>query len=306
MVINSVLPIFAVIALGSLLKRLDLTSDSFLSTADRLTYNIFFPALLFWKIGTPAASGEIDWTMITAVWCAVFVTFLASFAFTAVAGVSDYQAGSFSQSCYRFSSYVGMAVLMTAYGEEGVRRFGLLIGFVIPFINVLSVVSLIWLSSRDYRADEKARIILKELITNPLIWACLLGVLYSKLNTPFPKFVENTLSLMSLMALPLALVSMGGALTFDKFKGHFTLSLVAAVFKLLWLPLVGYAFLRWFSVSEGSLRTAMIYFALPSTPSVYILSAQLNSDVDLASASVVLSVLLSIVSLSVTLMVFGG
>jgi hypothetical protein len=246
----------------------------------------------------------VEWNFVLAVMVSVFVVFVISLIFVKIRGVPDYEVGSFSQGCYRFSTYIGMAVILTSVGEEGVRRFGVLIGFVIPFINVLAVSSLIWFSGRDYSFREKAGFLVRAMVSNPLIIACLAGILYSTFQTPFPVFVENTLSLMSLLTLPLALISIGGSLTFAKFQGHFNLSAVAAGFKLVLLPLMGYAVAHIFQVSDISFKVAMIYFALPTSPNNYILSSQLNSDVDLAAASIVLSTLVSIASLSVTLTLF--
>ncbi|MDQ1240461.1 MAG: malonate transporter, partial [Thermodesulfobacteriota bacterium] len=53
LIINSVLPIFAVIALGSFLKRVGWLDDAFIRASDRMIYYLFFPCLLFWKIGKP-------------------------------------------------------------------------------------------------------------------------------------------------------------------------------------------------------------------------------------------------------------
>ena len=39
---------------------------------------------------------------------------------------------------------------MTATGEDGILIFGVLIGFMIPLINVLSVSTLIWYSGKQY------------------------------------------------------------------------------------------------------------------------------------------------------------
>lgn len=284
-----------------MLKRFKITDDAFLCMSDKLIYYIFFPALLFWKIGKPAPGAPVEWSFVLAVGIAVFVVFATSLIFVKVRGVPAYEVGSFSQGCYRFSTYIGMAVILTAVGEEGVRRFGVLIGFVIPFINVLAVSSLIWYSGQQYSFGQKAWMLLRAMVSNPLIIACLAGILYSTLQTPFPVFVENTFSLLSLLTLPLALISIGGSLTFAKFRDHLGLSVVAAAFKLVLLPLVGYVVAQFFQVSDISLKVAMIYFALPTSPNNYILSSQLNSDVDLAAGSIVLSTLLSVVSLSITL-----
>jgi len=305
-ILNGVLPVFAIIALGVALRRLRVIDDAFLVVSDRLIYYIFFPALLFWKIGKPTPEGSVEWVFIGAVMLSVLTVFVASLVFVRASRMPSYAVGSFCQGCYRFSTYIGMAAVMAALGEDGVRRFGILIGFVIPFINVLAVSTLIWFSGEEYSQGRKAALLVKAMVSNPLIVACLMGLLYSRLGTPFPIFVDNILSLMSMLALPLALISIGGSLRFSAFAGHLRYSLMAASFKLLLLPAVGYAILHLLQVSHASFQVAMIYCALPTSPANYILSTQLNSDVDLATSSILVSTLLSIGSLSLALILFVG
>jgi hypothetical protein len=118
----------------------------------------------------------------------------------------------------------------------------------------------------------------------------------------FPPFIDNALKLSSAVTLPLAMLSIGGALTLSTVRGHFKMSLVSSVFKLLVLPVTGYLFLMLFGVSGIVFKVGLIYFALPTSPALYILSSQLNSDTDLASASIAMSTILSFFSLSVVLM----
>ncbi len=303
-VLDSVVPVFALIALGRLLTGLNLTDNEFFRTADRLVYFIFFPILLFWKIGTPTPGASVDWALIPIVLSAVFITFVASLVYVKALGVDDYQVGSFAQGCFRFSTYTGLAVIWNSVGEPGVRLFGVLIGFAIPLINVLSVAALTWYSGEGGSRGKKAQVMVRELAANPLIIACVLGIVYSRLETPFPKFLENSFNLMSMVALPLALLSIGGSLTFRGIRGNAGLALAASGFKLIFLPVVGYALMKGFGTSDLAFKVGMIYFALPTSPAIYILSSQLHSDLDVATATIVLSVLLSVVTLSVTLVAF--
>jgi len=303
-ILDSILPVFSVIALGSLLRRSGLADDRFVRVSDRIIYFIFFPALLFLKLSAPSRGTELDWQLMGAAICAVFTTFVGSLVYVSLAGVSAYRVGSFSQVCFRFNSYVGMALVLATLGEPGARQFALVIGLVVPFINVLSVGTLIWFSGEQGTWGKKLIIFLKELILNPLIIACLAGFAYSSIMVPLPRFVENTLALMSSLALPLSLMSIGASLTFTGLREHFRLALVGNLFKLLVLPITGYLFLRIFAVVDMSFKVAMLYFCLPTSPAIYILSSQLNSDVDLATTAIVLSVLLSIVSLSTSVLLF--
>jgi len=305
-VLNSIFPVFALIALGTALKKLKFTSDEFLHTSDNLIYFIFFPAMLFWKIGAPSSPAAIDWKLSLAVLSAVFSVYITSLLFVKAAHVEHEKAGAFSQCCYRFNTYVGMAVMLTALGDEGVRVFAVTIGVVIPFINLLAVSTLIWYSGSTYGTTEKFRLFIKATVSNPLILACLTGVIYSKLRLPFPAFLENSFRLVSLVALPMALISIGGSLNLAKLQGHLKMVTIATLLKLLLLPVLGYIFLRAYGVAPLPFKVGMIYFALPTATAAYILSAQLHSDAPLASANIIVSTLFSFFSLSLVLAIFVG
>jgi predicted permease len=304
MIIDGLFPVFALIVLGGLLKRLSLIHDRFMAASDRLVYFIFFPAMLFWKIGGAPSGSVIYWDFCIALICAVLCTYLLSSLCIRAFKISRFQAGTFSQSCYRFNTYIGVAIILNALGEAGVAHFGILIGFVIPTINVLAVSTLIWFSGRKIGLAERAWVTTKALVSNPLIIACISGIVYGRFIGTFPPFIDNTLRLTASAALPMALLSIGGALTFQTLKGYFKVSLLGCIIKLLIFPMIGYGFLQLFDVRGIAFQTGMIFLCLPTSPAIFVLSLQLDSDTDLASAVIVLSTVLSFVSLSVALLLF--
>jgi predicted permease len=306
MILQNLFPVFALIVLGAALKRFGMTEERFLRVSDRLVYFIFFPALLFWKIGGAPPPAGVTWNLCKAGMTGVLAVWLLSTVLIRLLPVPAFQAGSFSQSCYRFNTYIGMAVIINALGEEGVRHFGVLIGFTIPLINVLAVSVLIWHSGQRYSLARRMAVTAKAVVSNPLIIACAAGIFYARTLHTFPPFIENTLQLMSSVTLPLALLSIGGALTLRGLKGHLSLSLAASVFKLALFPAIGYGLLTWWQVTGPAFGTGMIFFALPTSTAIYVLSSQLNSDTELASAAIVVSTVLSFVSLSTVLVLFVG
>jgi predicted permease len=306
MIVNSIFPVVALIVLGVCLRRYGITNEIFLKTSDRLIYYIFFPAMLFWKIGSPSPGPAVYAGLTLAVLSAVFTVYLLSLVYVKVANIPDFQVGSFCQGCCRFNTYVGMAIVLTALGDEGVRVFGVMIGVVIPFINLLVVPTLIWFSGETYPFRQKVVILLKAVLSNPLILGCLLGISYGSLGAPFPVSVDNTFRMLSMVALPMALISIGGSLTVTVVKGHLKLALVTTFFKHLVLPVLGYVLLRLFQVTGLPFQVGMIYVALPTSTAAYILSSQLKSDIDLAAAAILLSTTLSLVSLSLVMLLLGS
>jgi predicted permease len=304
MILNNLFPVFALIGLGALLKHIHLTGEHFLKSSDRLVYFIFFPVMLFWKIGASPSVGSNATDLIGAAICAVVTVYLISAASLKLFKVSTFAAGSFSQSCYRFNTYVGMAVIMNALGETGVSRFGILIGLIIPIVNVLAVSTLIWYSGRTIDTRDRLRITLRALISNPLIIGCLAGMAYSRIVGEFPVFLDNTFRLAAMVTLPLALLSIGGTLTLRNLKTHMVHAFLGSTIKLLVLPIVGWFFLKAFDASLLSFQVGMLFFSLPASPAIIVLSSQLNSDTEFASAAIVLSTLLSFFSMSAVLLTF--
>ena len=304
MVFDSLVPVFALIIMGMALKHWHLTTTEFLNTADRLVYYIFFPALLFWKIGGSRADETLNAPFYLATALAVILVYLASLAYIRWR-VPDFQAGSFSQSCYRFNTYIGMAIIINAFGEEGAQQFGLLIGFFIPIHNILAVATLTWYAGENPGGRKRMVQTLRAMLSNPLIIACVAGLIYARTIGSFPVSVNNALGLMTGMTLPLALLSVGGGLSLTGIREFWQLSLVSAGFKLVALPLCGGFLLHWAGVSTLEFIIGMIFFTLPISPATYVLSSQMNSDTRLASAAIVISTALSVIPLATVLTLWG-
>ncbi|MBT4265569.1 MAG: AEC family transporter [Deltaproteobacteria bacterium] len=302
MIFNSLFPVFVLLGIGTILRKFQLTGELFLKTADKLVYYIFFPALLFWKIGGAASVDEIDLSYCIAALATCFIIFILSLICIRLFRISNFGAGTFSQSCYRFNTYIGMAVIINAFGVEGIRYFGILISITIPFINVMAISTLIWFSGMRIKPRQRILMMSKALISNPLILSCIAGILYSRSVGSFPTAVVNTFQLMTSVTLPLALLSIGGALTFKSIRQFLNVSVIASVAKLLLMPLIGYFLLRAFGVTGVPFKVSMIFFTLPTATSIYILSSQLNSDTDMASATILLSTILSFFSLTIALL----
>ena len=301
MIIDSLAPVFALILLGKLLSHFNIMQRGFMETADRLVYYIFFPALLFWKIGGLSSESIVNWNLFQATVCTILTVFGLSLACVRFVGLPAVRAGAFSQSTYRANTYIGMAVVINALGEEAAGRFGMFLGLVIPFVNVLAVSTFIWYSEAKPSLPQRLLVAGKALLANPLILACFAGLLVTRLRIDFSPLIENSLQLTASLSLPLALLSIGGSLTTRALDSRLASSVFAAAIKVLVLPAIGFGYLHLFGAHGLSFQIGMIFFALPIAPSAYVLAAQLQSDKDLASASIVMSTVMSLFSLSAVL-----
>lgn len=305
MILDHLLPVFALIALGTVLRRVELTDAAFLRTADRLIYFVFFPALLFWKIGGTPTGASLPLVLWVGGVGALLVVFGLSLMMIAVLPIGRFQAGAFSQATYRFNTYVAIAVTASVLGDAGVQQLGELLGLAIPVCNVLAVATLVWFSPHELDRRARARLTARSLVTNPLILACAAGMVWARVGPVLPAWADNTLGLAASVTLPLALVSIGGSLNLRSVHGHLGLSLLATGLKCAVLPLVGYGLLRALGASETEMLIGMLFLAMPASTAMYVLATQLDSDASLSSAIIVVSTVLSFFALSAVLVLFG-
>lgn len=305
MVLESIFPVFALIAAGAVLRRYGLTSAAFLQTGDRLVYYAFFPALLFWKVGGTPTDAAVPWRLWTATAGVIVAMWLISLFVIAVGRIDGVRAGAFSQATIRFNTYVAIAVVFNAQGDTGVARLGELLGVAIPVVNVLAVMTFIWFSRRSLTQRTRVSLTLRAVIRNPLILACVAGMIWARLQPAWPVVMDNTLRLASSFTLPFALISIGGSLTATGLRRHARLATVTALLKLVLLPFLGWVALRGAGVTGPALLTGMLFFAMPASTAMYVLTVQMDGDADLSSAVIVLTTALSLVSLATVLLVFS-
>jgi len=302
-ILNIVLPVFAVIALGTLLKRLGLIDTPFLQQTNRLVYYVCLPLLLFYEIGRADFLANFNSRLVLGSILAVTITFLASYAYTVVRGYPPAARGVFSQGAFRGNiAYVGLAIVFNALGQTGLTRAGILMGFLVPFLNLYAIIALLW-PHRQAQSDKGVTYLVRQVALNPLIIASFAGIAWSFLALPMPLILERSLKIASGMALPLALLAIGGAFSVERLRGDLFTAALAAGAKLVWMPLLAAFLLHLLGVSGQDLEIGVLIAATPAATANYIMAQQLKGDAELAGTIVMLSTLLSALTYTIALLV---
>ena len=143
--LNVVLPVFLIIALGFGIRRIDFVDKSFLDKISHLAYYIALPSLLVWKIGTASFDLSFNPRLIVASYLSVLICGLGAYALARLLKLPPREVGSFTQgSFWGNMTYIGLPILLAAYGEEALQRGGVLIGFMNPVMNAAAVLALTW------------------------------------------------------------------------------------------------------------------------------------------------------------------
>jgi predicted permease len=104
------------------------------------------------------------------------------------------------------------------------------------------------------------------------------------------------------MALPLALVATGAALSLESLKGCLFRAGTASAIKVVLSPLVGAAIAVPFVMTRDETAIALLYLACPTAVVSFVMAEQLGADHELAGSIVVFSTLISMPVLGIILL----
>lgn len=300
-ILTIVIPVFLVIALGYGLRRAELIDSQFLFQTNRLVYFVALPLLLFYEIGRADFFANFNLALVAGSSLAIALGFALSYGYAAWRGYPPAVRGAFSQGAFRGNlAYVGLAIVFNAYGSEGLTRAGILMGFLVPVLNLFAILALL-LPHRGTGSGHGARFWLRQLLLNPLILASFAGIAWSFLHLPMPLILERTLRIATGMSLPLALLAIGGSFALDRLRGDLVRAFLATGIKLVWLPLLAGAILLLLGVRGEELAIGVLFAGTPAATATYIMAHQMKGDAELAGAIVMLSTLLSALTYTLTL-----
>ncbi|GLR27202.1 AEC family transporter [Limnobacter litoralis] len=272
-------PDFAVIALGFALRRFWLPASAW-ATIEKLVYFVLFPCLLFYSI----VHSEIELGKAGVFGAGSAFVVLAATLLGAVAkplshmNRVDFASGL--QTAYRFNSYIALALASRIDGAQGVAHIAILMAIAVPLCNVIAVGSM---------SKGKYHQIPLEILKNPLVISTLLGIGAKLLHLPVPAPVMETLSRLGQAAVALGLMAVGAGLLFSGLRGHWLISVWWLTLKLLVSPILALGYAHWAHLTIDETRMLVIFAALPSASSAYILAARMGGNAPLVACLISLS-----------------
>ncbi|MBA7638049.1 hypothetical protein ES703_45698 [subsurface metagenome] len=309
-IINTLLPVFLIIALGALLRKTKFVSAEFVAGLNRLVYWVALPCLLFYKLATASYDYQVAGKTFLVVLAGMLGCIIIGYIIAAIMRVPAAEIGTFVQGAFRGNLlYVGLPVIIYSFANSGGFNTTqaetvaiLVLAPIVPAYNIAGV--LVLLASRHKLDRHVPAKIFRQIITNPLILACVAGVLYSIVFPRLPVVIVRACSAVGQIALPLALLGVGATLVQGKIVGRRSFAFASSVIKIVVAPLVGFVAARLLGLGPAETRIGLLFLACPTATVSYVMAEQLGGDEKLAAAIIVVSTILSIFSLSVVIGLF--
>lgn len=304
-------PIFLMVLLGWAMHASKRLPEGFFSGLNTLTFYIGLPALLLVGIATAPLEAGPALQIFYVLLAATTVITIAAYLCSHMLHLRPTTTASFVQASLRGNlAYIGLPVLFFALESlpagtdiSALRASAMLVlAPAVPLYNIACVIILAHGASRGAGQRPSNRAIFLKVLQNPLLIACVIGLFLSITRIGLPLTLERTLRPLGQMALPLALFSIGASFTQGQLLARLgPATWLAAVLKVMVMPLLGILFIRLFGIGTMEGRMAMIFLACPTAVSSYVMAEQMGADADLAGSTVLLSTLLAMPALAIVL-----
>lgn len=296
--ILTIAPIFLLVVIGHLLRRIGLPGEGFWPMAERLGYWLLLPALIFSKISTAdldlSLMAPFALTLLGGFYITGAIVLLATWLMAMPAPVR----GSTLQGAVRHNSFLALAVAETLYGAEGLS-LAALASAMLALVTNLSIVPALLTLSASGSGRGVARRVLKDLLRNPFIISICLG-LASNLALPHHiPVLHDVTGMLGAVALPMMLLCVGAGLRLRGLKARAAPLALATVGRYVLFPVCVLLIPNGLAGSEVIIL--LIFAAVPTAPSSTALAGQTGGDVPLINAIVTGQTALAFVTLPLTI-----
>jgi len=295
--LNAIAPIFLIIATGYLLFKTRIVDETVWSAIEHICFYLLFPFLIIRTLSRADLGSVPVIGFVTVIIVAIVGMSLLLILIQALVWKRFPQSGpSFSsvfQGATRFHGFVAIAVIGPLYGDAGVTLAALALAIMVPLLNVISVVVLSIYGHSDTRPQVLA--VVKKVVTNPLIIACIVGLLFNWSGVPDILF--DAIDIIGAGGLGLALLAVGAGMNLGQAAQHKMLLTIGVLTRLIGMPAIVIA-MSWLVGLDGLARTvAIIAGAVPTAASAYVMARKMGGNAELMSSIVTFQVIVAFFTL---------
>jgi hypothetical protein len=287
-VLDSLIPVFLVIALGWTLRAAGAIGPQHWDGFERVTYHVLIPALVITTLALADLRSVpilgVGLTLLLPTLAIGLLLFAARPWLERALGITGPAFTSVFQGSIRWNSFVAIALAGALHGREGVALTAVAFAFLIPIANLLSAYAL----ARFGTEGQELRLgkLGLALARNPFIWSTALGITLALLRLPLPKALATFGDILGRSALAAGLLLVGAGLDLRSLGSARAPLWLAIGLKLAVVPALAYGLAIAAGLSGASLSVPLICASVPTAAASYILARQSGGDAPLMASIV--------------------
>lgn len=302
-IINTVSPIFLIVIVGWVLRKIGVIQEKFIKHSIKFVFNVTLPILIFLKLAIADFSTIFDSGIFTLVYACMFIVFIIGWVLARIFIKKGNGRGVFIQGGFWPNNVIiGLALIMNVFGEDAGSKMVMILVFLIPLDYMLSVIALT-ISDREGKRGEALFEMIRTIALNPVIIAAIVAIVFSVVRIPIPNVLIDTGNYLAAITLPLALIGVGGTMKIKLLKNTSFITMGALIIKLLIAPIIATSIGYFIGYTGTELGIVFIIFACPTAIVSFIVADAMTPHGEIAGNIVLTTTLASPITISIGLMI---
>ncbi len=290
-----VLILFSLILVGVVVKKLGIVSDNMNREVSSLVINVCLPAFILKSMQFDFAPEVLlsSGTLIATSFAVYALSIVLSMAFIRLIGVAKEQRNVYQYvGVFSNTGYMGYPVLYAFAGDLGVF-YGAVYNLAFSVLVWSYGVSIM---SKSSQRESKGLWDSIKAISNPALWAVLIGLSLFTLGIQLPAIVQNILGLIGATTTPLSMMFIGFILSdlHPKDLVRHWRDFAIAGLRLMIIPALVFGILTLVGMEGELLAVPVLIAAMPAAANTAILANRYGADDQLASRIIFITTLLSV------------
>lgn len=292
--INVVSPIFFLLALGYILKRVKMLDKHTQDVMNNIAFKVLFSVLLFNSIYKTDLEKSFNPMLLLFAVVTVVLIFLFLCFVIPLIEKEPQKRGVLIQGIFRSNFVIfGLPISIALCGEQNAGATSILIAVIVPLYNALSIIAL------EINRGQKLNLLklLKGIITNPLVIGGIAGIIGLLIKLRLPTPIESVVNDVAKLATPLALILLGASFEFSDIKANLRQIIIGVTGKLIIIPIIAIPIAIMLGFRDVELVALTVMLCAPVAVSSYTMAGQMDGDSVLAGQLVVFDSCFSIITM---------
>jgi len=308
-IIDIILPVFGIVLIGYVAARAGFFPEVAGKGLAYFVFNFAIPPLLFRSMVTQTLPDPIEWSFLASYFGGGVIACILGGMLSRALFRRDFAAAVVAGATSGVSNIMllGIPLVLTTFGEIATFPIFLLLAFNAPLMVMATTLLIEGRHGGGENIRELPSNLAKSLVTNPIVMALILGVIWNLCGWKLPHVVDVLAMSLGQAALPCAVFSMGVSLASYRVAGAVAEIGLASTLKLTLHPILVWLLASHVFVVEPLWRDiAILAAAAPAGVNVYMVATRYDAGANHAAATMLVSTLFSVLTISIVLHLLGA
>tara|TARA_Y100001968_G_scaffold328865_1_gene376901 strand:- start:275 stop:1201 length:927 start_codon:yes stop_codon:yes gene_type:complete len=302
-VLNLTIPMFSLIAIGYLLKKINFMSEQNGTVLSKFAFYILLPPLMFTSILSGDASKSLNLNFILSYEIITISIFVLTYLLGLLMKLKTMEMALFGlNAAYPNYGYIGVPLCILAFGTEAAIPLALIL-LADTFVLLTTLIFYKLTENRKPSLKELGKEVVKRFVYNPLMMSVFVAFIFSIADINIVTAIDRTLSIVAASATAVALIALGVSLNVTSIKNQKSVLFFITLIKLVVHPILIFIIFKFQTdIDPIWVKTAVVCASLPVAANVFVLANYYKTFSNESAAAITITTIVSSITVTITLL----